>query len=193
MSQQFTKGINWGSAFNDDKYLTLKQIQINLIKLLLKKVINSTRFLFLIKNKKSNKKKKYPIKIQIKKNLIIQEKSQHFNRNYKMKLQIKQKLDKVLLTLYLQFMMFLQLCLGDIILWISLIRHSVSWKYLLLIIKESQVYFYCLCQINLSLVIRLEHPFRQGQTAYNYLVMLFKKDYETDIKLKYQRNIETII
>ena len=33
-------------------------------------------------------------------------------------------------------------------------------------------------QINISFVIGLENPFKQGQTAYNYIVMQFKRDFE---------------
>ncbi|KAM3135969.1 hypothetical protein pb186bvf_011959 [Paramecium bursaria] len=42
-------------------------------------------------------------------------------------------------------------------------------------------------EINVSFVIGLENPFKQGQTAYNYIVMQFKRDFEQDIKLKYNR------
>ncbi|CAD8183346.1 unnamed protein product [Paramecium pentaurelia] len=42
-------------------------------------------------------------------------------------------------------------------------------------------------EVNLSLVIGLENPIKQGQTAYNYIVMQFRKDLETQIEMKYTR------
>ncbi|CAD8098935.1 unnamed protein product [Paramecium sonneborni] len=42
-------------------------------------------------------------------------------------------------------------------------------------------------EVNLSLVVGLENPIKQGQTAYNYIVMQFKKDLETEIDMKYTR------
>lgn len=41
MSDQCTKGINWGLVSVDDKNLTLKYNSSNIIKLPLKKVVNS--------------------------------------------------------------------------------------------------------------------------------------------------------
>ncbi|CAD8068607.1 unnamed protein product [Paramecium primaurelia] len=42
-------------------------------------------------------------------------------------------------------------------------------------------------EVNLSLVVGLENPIKQGQTAYNYIVMQFKKDQETQVEMKYTR------
>ena len=39
----------------------------------------------------------------------------------------------------------------------------------------------------MAFVIGLDKPLKQGQTTYHYIMMQFKKDQESEVKLKYTK------
>ncbi|CAD8167448.1 unnamed protein product [Paramecium pentaurelia] len=217
MSQQCTKGINWGSASVDDKYLTLKYNLINLIKLPLKKVVNSStqkndivlqmttddcgefddmlcevRFFIPPQEQKIKQEKKISNQDLDQEKLDNEEEEPTFQQKLQNEIVDKAKIGQSfadsILTIHDVPLIVprghytMDFFKKDIRFHGNTYQFTTDYKGI------SRLFLLPMPdEINLSLVIGLEHPFKQGQTAYNYLVMLFKKDYETDIKLKYQR------
>ncbi|CAD8183165.1 unnamed protein product [Paramecium pentaurelia] len=220
MSDQCTKGINWGSVSVDDKNLTLKYNSSNIIKLPLKKVVNSNtqkndivlqltteecgenddmlcevRFFIPPQEQKVKQEKKKQGEDSDQEKLDEEEEEEEeptFQQKLQNEILVKAKIGQSsadsILTIH------------DVPLIVPRGRYTMDFfkkdirfhgnTYQFTTDYKGISRFFLLPmpdEINLSLVIGLEHPFKQGQTAYNYLVMQFKKDFENQIKLKYQR------
>ncbi|CAD8098549.1 unnamed protein product [Paramecium sonneborni] len=218
MSDQCTKGINWGQVQIDDKNLSMKYNSTNIIKLPLKKVVNSNtqkndivlqlttddcgenddmlcevRFFIPPQEQKGKfEKKKQDEDSNQEKADDDEEEEPTFQQKLQNEILVKAKIGQSsadsILTIH------------DVPLIVPRGRYTMDFfkkdirfhgnTYQFTTDYKGISRFFLLPmpdEINLSFVIGLEHPFKQGQTAYNYLVMQFKKDVESDINLKYQR------
>ncbi|CAD8068951.1 unnamed protein product [Paramecium primaurelia] len=225
MSDQCTKGTNWGVVSIDDKNLCIKYNQSNIIKLPLKKVVNSNtqkndivlqlstddygenddmlcevRFYIPPQEQKLKQEKEKKKQENEENQNSMEEEDDGADEDAEPTFQ--QKLQNEILTKAKigQSSADSILTIHDVPLIVPRGKYTMDFftkdirfhgnTYQFTTDYKGISRFFLLPmpdEINLSFVIGLEHPFKQGQTTYNFLVMQFKKEVENEIKLKYSR------